>query len=45
MTPDNSVKLRVGDVVRWAYVENRCKNDMSQDEWDALKSNIEEYFV
>lgn len=28
-----------------SWFENRCKNDMSQDEWDVLKSNIEEYFV
>lgn len=27
------------------WFENRCKNDMTQDEWDNLKSNIEEYFV
>jgi len=27
MTPDNSVKLRVGDVVRWEYVENKYTPD------------------
>ena len=27
------------------WFENRCKNDMTQVEWDNLKSNIEEYFV
>jgi len=27
------------------WFENRCKNDMTQAEWDNLKSNIEEYFV
>mgnify|MGYP003109121409 CR=1 FL=1 len=27
------------------WFENRCKNDMTQIEWDNLKSNIEEYFV
>ena len=28
-----------------SWFENRCKNDMPQEEWDNLKSNIEEYFV
>ena len=28
-----------------SWFENRCKNDMSQLEWDELKSNIGEYFV
>lgn len=28
-----------------SWFENRCKNDMTQSEWDALKSNIQEYFV
>ena len=28
-----------------SWFENRCKNDMTQDEWDTLKSNIEEYFI
>lgn len=28
-----------------SWFENRCKNDMSQEEWDNLKSNIEEYFI
>ena len=27
------------------WFENRCKNDMSQSEWDLLKLNIQEYFV
>lgn len=27
------------------WFENRCKNDMTQAEWDRLKSNIGEYFV
>lgn len=27
------------------WFENRCKNDMSQNEWDILKLNIGEYFV
>ena len=27
------------------WFENRCKNDMSQEEWDEMKSNILEYFV
>ena len=27
------------------WFENRCKNDMTQKEWDILKSNIQEYFV
>lgn len=27
------------------WFENRCKNDMTQIEWDDLKYNIEEYFV
>lgn len=27
------------------WFENRCKNNMSQSEWDLLKSNIEEYFI
>lgn len=28
-----------------SWFENRCKNDMSQEEWDVLKSNIQEYFI
>lgn len=28
-----------------SWFENRCKNDMTQNEWNKLKSNIEEYFV
>lgn len=27
------------------WFENRCKNNMTQAEWDRLKSNIGEYFV
>jgi len=27
------------------WFENRCKNDMSQDEWDNLKKNIGNYFI
>ena len=27
------------------WFENRCKNDMSQSEWDLLKLNIKEYFI
>lgn len=28
-----------------SWFENRCKNDMAQDEWNVLKSNIKEYFI
>lgn len=28
-----------------SWFENRCKNNMSQIEWDNIKDNIEEYFV
>lgn len=28
-----------------SWFENRCKNDMTQADWDILKSNIQEYFV
>lgn len=28
-----------------SWFENRCKNDMTQSEWDTLKSNIKEYFI
>jgi len=28
-----------------SWFENRCKNDMTQYEWNILKSNIEEYFI
>ena len=28
-----------------SWFENRCKNDMTQTEWDNLKLTIEEYFV
>ena len=27
------------------WFENRCKNDMYQEDWNKLKSNIEEYFI
>ena len=27
------------------WFENRCKNDMSQIEWDELKNNITDYFI
>lgn len=28
-----------------SWFENRCKNDMSQSEWNNLKSNIKEYLI
>ncbi len=28
-----------------SWFENRCKNDMTQDEWNILKSNIKEYLI
>ena len=28
-----------------SWFENRCKNDMSQEDWDNLKLNIQEYFI
>ena len=28
-----------------SWFENRCKNDMTQTEWDILKLNIQEYFI
>ena len=28
-----------------SWFENRCKNDMSQEEWNVLKQNIKEYFI
>lgn len=28
-----------------SWFENRCKNNMSQTEWDYLKANIEDYFI
>jgi hypothetical protein len=28
-----------------SWFENRCKNDMTQQEWDNLKSNIGDYLV
>ena len=28
-----------------SWFENRCKNDMTQKEWNILKSNIDEYFT
>ena len=28
-----------------SWFENRCKNDMTQTEWDNLKLNIKEYFI
>ena len=40
---DDSVPLDNLQFLSW--FENRCKNDMSQEEWDVLKSNIQEYFV
>lgn len=27
------------------WFENRCKNDLSQDEWNLIKFNIKEYFI
>lgn len=27
------------------WFENRCKNDMTQDEWNSLKLNIKEYLI
>ena len=27
------------------WFENRCKNNMTQQEWDNLKQNIQEYFI
>ena len=28
-----------------SWFENRCKNDMTQKEWNILKSNIGEYLI
>ena len=28
-----------------SWFENRCENDMTQDEWNVLKLNIKEYFI
>ena len=28
-----------------SWFENRCKNHMSQDEWNLVKSNISDYFI
>ena len=28
-----------------SWFENRCKNDMSQEDWNDLKLNIQEYFI
>ena len=28
-----------------SWFENRCKNDMTQKEWNILKVNIKEYFI
>lgn len=28
-----------------SWFENRCKNDMTQTEWDNLKLNMQEYFI
>lgn len=28
-----------------SWFENRCKNDMSQEDWNNLKLNIQEYFI
>lgn len=28
-----------------SWFENRCKNDMSQEDWNILKNNIQEYFI
>ena len=27
------------------WFENRCKNDMTQKEWDILKNNIDQYLI
>lgn len=28
-----------------SWFENRCKNDMSQEDWDIIKTNIKEYLI
>lgn len=28
-----------------SWFENRCKNNMTQEEWNTLKNNISEYFI
>ena len=28
-----------------SWFENRCKNDMTQNEWDILKNNINKYLI
>jgi len=28
-----------------SWFENRCKNNMSQKEWDTIKNNIKDYFI
>ena len=38
---DNSI----GNLRVLSWLENRCKNDMLQDEWDLIKLNISDYFI
>ncbi len=28
-----------------SWFENRCKNDISQNQWNLIKSNITEFFI
>lgn len=35
------IELYASPILTW--FENRCKNDMSQEEWNNIKSNIKDY--
>jgi hypothetical protein len=35
----------LGNLQFLTWFENRSKNDMSQDAWDNMKNNIQEYFI
>ena len=37
--------LDINNLQFLSWFENRCKNHMSQDEWDKVKSNISEYLL
>ena len=46
--PSGSVDAIITDLENLQFLswfENRCKNDMTQLEWDEIKKNINKYFV
>lgn len=44
-TPTNGGDLNLDNLQFLSWFENRCKNNMTQAEWNRVKENIGEYLI